>query len=181
MNTRYALPLILALVVSACGKIDPAMQEQTRQTQLMAAEAMAQAGMPKIVNFTELKLNNWLFELRDQEGLQTYSYVQDMEGRLWHFCNSIGYGMPFSAQRSNPEAPVVLNPTGKTGGRATFVLPQPEPNGLYPPTSSSATWVICAASDGTPMPIYTEPTLIVSPFPLRAVGSYTLEEPPNWR
>ena len=122
----------------------------------------------------ELKLVNYLYELRDQEGLQTYSYVRDIQGRLWHFCDSIGYGVPYSAQRSNPQAPVVMAAPGF--GKSVYVLPQPEPNGLYPPTSSLATWVICAGPKGEPMPIYVEPELVVSPFPLKgAVGSYTKE------
>ena len=170
--TSFALVLVVALLTVACGEVDKAMQEQTRQTRQMSAEAQAQAGMPKLVNFTELKLVNWLYELRDQEGLKTYTYVVDFQGRLWHVCDSIGFGIPFSAQRSNPQAPVVMSPGDMN--RRVFVLPQPEPNGLYPPNSSSATWVICAGPDGKPSPMYVEPLITVSPFPLKgATGSWT--------
>ncbi|MCY4626340.1 MAG: hypothetical protein OXE58_02075, partial [Acidobacteria bacterium] len=85
-------------------------------------------------------------------------------GRLWHVCDSIGYGMPFSAQYSNPERSI-------SGGRT---LPQPEPNGLWPPTSTSATWVVCASPGGAFEPVYVEPEITVSPFPLAAHGSWTL-------
>lgn len=172
------LVLLATVAFTACrGERDLAMEEQLRQTRNLNAEAQAQAGMPRITNFTELKLLNYLYELRDQEGLRTYTYVVDFQGRLWHVCDSIGYGMPFSGQRSNPKAPARVKLEGESGGGDKFVLPQPEPNGLYPPLSSSATWVICADDKGNPSPVYMEPLLTVSPFPLKgAVGSYTREE-----
>lgn len=169
-----ALTLLVSL--SGCGKVNEAMQEQARQTNALAAEAQRQAGMPNLTNFTELRLLNKLYELRDTEGLRTYTYVRDMQGRLHHLCNSIGYGMPFSAQRTTPEQPTVVAPEGST--KQVYVLPQPEPNGLYPPTSSSATWIICSSKDGKFTPVYEESEISVSPFPLKAVDSYTMDEPP---
>lgn len=184
INLRLIWAASLALLfigVTGCSNVDKAMQEQGEKTKSMAAEAQRQVGMPRIVNFTELKLLNWLFELRDTEGLKTYTYVRDYEGRLHHLCNSIGYGMPFSAQRTSPEQPAVVNPGNTMGGKQTFVLPQPEPNGMFPPTSSSATWVICISKDGKPAPLYEESLITVSVFPLRAVDSYTLNKPPSWK
>ena len=163
----------------SCSNVNEAMQEQAEQTNRLAQEAQRQAGMPNLVNFTELRLLNKLYELRDTEGLQTYTYVRDYQGRLHHLCNSIGYGMPFSAQRTTPEQPTVVNPTGNTGGNKVYVLPQPEPNGLYPPTSSSATWIICSTKSGKFSPVYEESEISVSPFPLRAVDSYTQDKPPS--
>lgn len=167
------LGIIVTLSMLACSKVDQAMQEQTRQTATLTAEAQRQVGMPGVTNFTERRLLRLLFEFRDQE-ISTYTYIVDWQGRLFHVCDSIGFGMPFSAQYSNPESPVVLNPTGISGGRNVYQLPQPEPNGLYPPTSTTATWVICAASDGEFRPIYVEPLIMVSTFPLEGVvRSYT--------
>lgn len=170
--------LIIAVVVLiglgvACGEVDKAQIEQSRLTRILSAEAQAQAGMPKLANFTELKMLNFLYELRDQEGLVTYTYAVDLQGRLWHICDSIGFGVPYSAQRSSPNAPIGTDP-GTGWNKGVWVLPQPEPNGLFPPTSSSATWVICADPEGSPVPMYVETLISVSTFPLEgAVGSWT--------
>lgn len=142
---------------------------EAEQTRELVAEAARQVGMPGITNFTEKRLVRQLYELRDQE-IVTYSYVVDLNGRLFHICDSIGFGIPFSAQFSNPEVEVFRSPNGGFGA-----LPQAEPNGLFPPTSSSATWVICAAPEGQFRPVYVEPTVMVSTFPLRSAGSYTKE------
>lgn len=161
---------MLALAIAIAGCIPPnegseADREQSAQTAELQMEANRQVGMPGVTNFTERRLVRQLYELRDQQDLTTYTYVVDYEGRLWHVCNSIGYGIPFSAQFSNPEVKRGWN-------EAPYTIPQPEPNGLWPPTSTSATWVVCASPDGEFEPLYVEPSITVSPFPLNAYGSW---------
>ena len=171
------LVMALAALVS-CNEVDEAANEQIRQTRELTAQAQSQVGMPGIVNFTERKLLRKLYELRDQE-ISTYTYVRDYEGRLWHLCDSIGYGMPFSAQFSNPEGPMGLKTRSAQADADVYVLPLPEPNGLYPPTNSSATWVICSDPNGGEFrPVYEEGQLTVSPFPLNAWGSYYKKQSP---
>ncbi len=170
--------VLAAIMLGACVQMDEAANEQIEQTRALTAEAQAQVGMPGITNFTERRIVRQLYELRDQE-ITTYTYVRDYEGRLWHVCNSIGYGIPFSAQFSNPKGPMGLKVRDAQMDADIYVLPLPEPNGLYPPTSSSATWVICSSPNGEFRPIYEEGELTVSPFPLRAAGSYSLAEPPS--
>ena len=164
---RRYLIIAFALLVLPAQACDEPNREQAEQTRELLAESNRQVGMPGITNYTEKRLLRQLYELRDQQDLSTYTYVVDFQGRLWHVCNSIGYGIPFSAQFSNPE--VYVRGTGVT-------VPQPEPNGLWPPTSSSATWVVCASPDGDFEPLYVEPSLVVSPFPLDAEGRSWLAE-----
>ena len=179
-NVLFIIVISLALAfLSACTETDEAANEQLRQTRNLTAEAQAQVGMPGIVNFTERKLLKRLYELRDQE-ISTYTYVRDFQGRLWHLCDSIGFGIPLSAQFSNPEGPMGLTTRSAQADADVYVLPLPEPNGLYPPTSSSATWVICDdPKEGEFRPIYEESNLTVSPFRLRSVGSYIIEPEPE--
>ncbi len=76
----------------------------------------------------------------------------------------IGYGIPFSAQFTNPE--VVVHEQSYSGG-SFGTLPQADPNGLFMPTSSSATWLMMMdPKTGKPRPVYIEPEIVVSPFPL---------------
>lgn len=160
------MAIVASMAQSECGEGSEADRRQAAATAELAAEADRQVGMPGIANFTEKRLLRQLYELRDQE-IATFTYIVDLEGHLHHVCDSIGFGMPFSAQFSNPQRLVYPSSTGRT------TLPQPEPNGIFLPDSTSATWVICAAPEGEFRPVYVEPTITVSTFPLNHVGSYT--------
>ena len=132
---------------------------QRQQTEKAMAEAQRQVGMPNIVNFQQRKLMKMIYELCDKENLITYAYIKsDYQGKLIFIGRCIGYGIPFSAQYTNPERRVYAH---------DVTLPQPDPNGLFMPTSSSATWLMMIdPKSGKPRPVYIEPEIVVSPFPL---------------
>ncbi|HUS89236.1 MAG TPA: hypothetical protein VMW91_07710, partial [Desulfosporosinus sp.] len=113
-----------------------------------------------IVNFQQRKLMKMIYELADKEDLITYAYIKsDYQGKLFFIGKCIGFGIPFSAQYTNPMKPIHYN------GIAT--IPQPDPNGLFMPTSSSATWLMMIdPKTNQPRPVYVEPEIVVSPFPL---------------
>jgi hypothetical protein len=169
---KYILLLPLLLVCCAwdadgCSDTPPTTDKSIQAAQEKTqAEAMREVGLPGITNFTELKLVKHLYELRDTE-IVTYSYIPDMNGKLWHLCDSIGYGLPYGVQYSNPEK--ITQSTSQSYG----TLPQAEPNGLYMPPTAEGTWVMCGAK-GSIHPVYVEPRVIVSPFKLRAEGEYAL-------
>lgn len=140
-------------------------KRETMATQQLIDQAAVVVGMPGIINFTEKRQLKMLYELRDQAGLVTYSYYVDINGNLHKICpvTSVGYGMPFSAQYT---APTVDTAVGYSQAQTTLTKPQPEPNGLYMPDSTSATWVICLGKDGELKPVYVEPQILVSLEPM---------------
>lgn len=152
---------LLMLLQSQTGSCDSADTRQHQQQERVANEANAQVGMPGVTRFTERRLMRQLYELRDQN-VATFSYVPDMQGRLWHVCDSIGYGLPYGTQFTNPQ---YWAGTGIT-------LPQPEPNGLFMPPTAEGTWVICVGEKDAIRPVYVEPRVIVSPFKLHAAGDW---------
>jgi hypothetical protein len=137
-----------------------------RKTEKSMQEANAQIGMPAIKNFQERKLAKMIFELRDQENLVCYAYIQNyMTGELVFVGKCIGYGLPYSVQYTNPEK--VVHKMRHNGG-SFGTLPQADPNGLFMPTGLSATWLMMIdPSSGKPRPVYFEPQVVVSPFPLK--------------
>lgn len=163
--TALALTAFLSACMGSCLGGNPN-ESQWSATRELQAESDRQVGMPGVTNFTQKRHVRELYERLDQEGLETFTYVVDFEGRLWFVCDSIGYGVPFSAQFSNPETII------RVGMDQRWQMPQPEPNGLWPPTSSSATWVLCAAPDGDFRPFYIEPMIVVAPYELTAFGSW---------
>ena len=114
-------------------------------------------GMPGITKFQEKRTLKQILELRDKE-IATYSYTQDMNGGLHLLCKSVGYGIPYATQYTNPS---VYATSGAT-------LPQADPSGLFSPTSADGTWVLCLNSETKQVsPVLVEPRLILSPFALK--------------
>lgn len=141
-------------------KVQQAQQERILQ------EGSAQTGIPAIKNFREKKLLKDILELRDQDGLVTYTYIiAEMTGKLVFLGESIGYGIPAATQYTNPQK-VAERSGGYQGNPDNFaILPQADPNGLFSPSSAEGTWVMLKdPSGGKVRPVYVECRVIVSPF-----------------
>ena len=162
MRVYLNLIIIFSLVfVFGCSSEPTVEDTQTTQTNQMLDEANRQIGMPNIINFQQKKVMKMIYELCDKEDLRCYLYLfSDFKGQLVYIGECIGYGVPFSAQYTNP-----MKPMRKWG--SGWKLPQADPNGLYMPVTSSATWVIMVnPKDNKPQVTYFEPQIIISPFPL---------------
>jgi len=172
------LGLFMLLSTDGCGddtaNTPKSDMEQQRKQEAARIEANSQVGMPGITNFTEMKLMRQLYELRDKE-IAKFSYVPDMNGKLWHLCDSIGYGLPYGTQFSNPSKIVPFGGDLARIPNTSHVIPQSEPNGLFMPPTAEGTWIICGTSKDL-KPVYVEPKVIVAPFKLRAEGEYFIKE-----
>lgn len=152
--------IILGLVSCMADNGSDRVQEQAQEKMLQ--EATSQTGMPAIKNFRERKILKDILELRDQNGLTTYTYLfSEQTGKLIYFGETIGYGIPYATQYTNPQK-YVYNGVS---------LPQADPNGLFAPTAAEGTWVLLKNPDGKDVqPVYVEPRIIVSPFKLDGVA-----------
>ena len=169
-----AVTLLLPLVVTACSVPDNSgASREAEATKTLFDQAAVAIGLPAVQNWTEKRQLKMLYELRDKAKLTTYSYYVDLNGKLHQVCptTSVGFGMPFSAQYTSPRVLSSNRPVNRVfdaGTRQTWEAPQPEPNGLYMPDSTSATWVICLGEDGKKLnPVYVEPQIIVSLTPMK--------------
>jgi len=156
---KLLLLTVLLCGLSACDLDIPvsAEKDQTRKTEQLQSEANRQVGMPNITRFQERKFAKMILEMRDK-AITTYTYFIDMNGKKHFICESVGYGLPYSVQFTNP----MKKEYGANGG--SIALPQADPNGLYMPDGLSATWVLCSDGDGGTKPVYVEPQIMVSPF-----------------
>ena len=168
MLKKINVLLLAGLAMFACTAEDcstqptpTANQVEAQRQEIITREGNQSVGMPNITMYSEKRQLKEIFELRDR-AITTFSYTQDMNGNLHFFCNSIGYGLPASTQFDNPQQ--VERHTGEYGG-GNVVIAQPDPNGLYSPSSSEATWVFCVnPKTHKAVPVYVEPRVIVSPF-----------------
>ena len=94
-----------------------------------------------------------------QKAMTTYTVVQSpYTGKVLWSCASIGFPIPYATQLTNPNQ--VQWKSGSQWG-ASAVLAQQEPNGLFSPASSEATWVPCVDERGKITPVYEEKKVTV--------------------
>ena len=161
MKRLILCAMCCVMLVGCVENVPNADKRQAVETKKRLLEADKQIGMPDIVNFTERRLARDILELRDQESLSTYTYLVSLEGKLVFLGESIGYGLPYSVQFTNPEV-TVRHYQGAYG-----TLPQADPNGLFMPDGLSATWILLKdPNTGEARPTYVEPSIVVSPFKL---------------
>jgi hypothetical protein len=154
--------VLSALALSACDEIKPtSTQIERRKQEELSLQSVTQVGMPAIVNFAEKRMMKDILELRDKN-VATTTYLVGMNNQLTKVCDSIGYGLPYATQYTNPSRVVYDQ------GHGGQVIPQADPNGLYSPASADGTWVLCVDhKDGKAKPVFIEPRVIVSPIALQ--------------
>jgi hypothetical protein len=152
------LPFVFAL--AACDQTQTSTQIERQKQEEMSKQGVESVGFPAIVNFAEKRMFKDILEKRDQMQ-PTYTYIVDMNGKFHKVCDSLGYGLPYATQYTNPQ-----RVTG--GGSAGYaVIPQADPNGLYSPASAEGTWVMCLnPKTKKAEPQYIEPRIITTTYPL---------------
>ena len=152
----YATGLLLVALATMGDSCNPTPGQQAARDEA-AQQGAAYRNIlrnqpPPTFDFSmERKIMIALYEAR-QHSIATYSYVQsEFTGKVLWSCPSLGYPIPYSTQLTNPSQ--VAYSDGK--GSIT-TLPQNEPNGLFPPPSSDATWVPCVDENGNITPVYEE-------------------------
>lgn len=149
------------LILCGCGDNQPSSDEAQRAAQeQLSQQSNLDVGMPTITNFQEKRILKNIYELRDTE-IKTITYTQDMNGNLHKLCDSIGYGIPYATEYTNPQS--ISDQMGHF-----LTLPQADPNGLFSPANAEGTWVLCLNTETKKIsPVYVEPRIITSPFSLK--------------
>jgi len=157
-----AAMVVMAMVVAGCdGEPPKSDQEQQQKNEQLSQEANRQVGFPAIKNFREKKIVKDIYELRDQANLLTYTYIYcEYTGKFTFVGETVGYGIPYALQFSNPEK---IADSWESG---YAILPQAEPNGLFTPDSADGTWILMKQPDGKVTPQYIEPRIAVFTYKL---------------
>lgn len=166
INVLMVILLIVGFMLSGCDSQQTSDRNLSEKQETLMKEGNAQAGMPSIVRFQERKQMKMILEMRDQENLICYAYLfSEMTGKLNFIGKCVGYGLPYATQYTNPMKPI----TGTYPARIEEnTIPQADPNGLFMPASADGTWVMLIdPSTNKPRPVYFEPKVVISPFPLQ--------------
>jgi hypothetical protein len=158
---RILALVAVATLLTACDPQPRSTQIERRKQEELSMQAVTQVGMPAITNFAEKRMMKDILELRDKN-VATVTYLVGMNNQLTKVCDSVGYGLPYATQYTNPQR------VAYDSGHGSVTLPQADPNGLYSPASADGTWVLCVDhKDGKAKPVYIEPRILVSPFPIQ--------------
>lgn len=160
---RIVYAIAFCLLLAACEMPSPdSNQIQAQQQERILQEGTSQTGMPAIKNFRERRTLKMIYELRDQEGLSTYTYViPEQTGKPVFLCDSVGYAISDATGYTNPDK--VMHPMSGE----YFTMTQAEPNGLFTPDVSDANWVLCLdPKTSKPLPVFVSARIVVSAFRL---------------
>jgi len=154
-----AVPFVVAL--SACNSPQSSTQIERQKQEEISKQGVESVGFPAITNFAEKRMMKDIIELRDKMQ-PTYTYVLDQQGRYHKICDSMGYGLPYATQYTNPMR------AGGGGSGGYYTIPQADPNGLYSPASADGTWILCLnPKNGKAEPQYIEPRIFVMTYPIQ--------------
>lgn len=169
---KVFLVLIAVLFLLAGCTVKPTSDEkQQSQQEILLQEATNQTGMPDIHNFFERKMMKSILEKRDKPDLTTYVYTESMDGHYIYIGRAIGYGLPYSTQYTNPQKAEWHSSSGYV------TLPQADPNGLFSPASSEATWILYVDETTNESKImYMEPRTVIreTKLPRRLCAEWSL-------
>ena len=156
------LPIVL-LLVAGCA------ETQESKDRLAVDKQQAQYAKAQPIPFFDWSLERdlviKLYQIRNQK-VATHSVWRSNYGMIEGDCPSIGYGIPYDTSLTNPLMATNESPSGlKVSGTLTSIN-QPEPNGLFASTNTSATWVMCVGETGLIEPHYIESKVTVYPGPI---------------
>lgn len=141
---------IVLLILTACGSQGIEQQQQeANQLALIQNQPIPNLGGYSFER--NVVIQTYLARNRT---IATYTYTMtELEGKIIEICASIGYPIPYATQLTNPLQYSAGGPIGN-----------PEPNGLYSPSSAEGTIINCANDDGTITPTYWEPRVFALPY-----------------
>lgn len=144
---------MLALSIAACTSGPPSGNTQEYRQQQANTNSLESSQPLPHYNYSQIRQTLIDAETISANGTQTTSFFFQMGLQDPVFtCPSLGMPVPNSASLSNPQQPY-NGPVTTDGGD---VVSQMDPNGIYAPTSSSGTYVICVNNAGQPYLQYWE-------------------------
>ena len=156
-----SLALVTVLLATTlCG----CMSKESQYTTKLKEDIFNKYGFPDVETYFEYNELKEIYEMRDNPNLICYWYTRnEMTGKWIYQGTCIGYGIPYGAAITAPEA------YQKVADMNWEVAPQAEPNGLYTDSVvTTATWILATDSTGEIKPIYVETAITVSQIKLSA-------------
>lgn len=158
---KYYL-IALFLILTACDRAPSSEQLDAAKVEAQQSQYSKGQPIPAFDWSLERHLVVELYNVRNQKAA-THSVWRSDRGMIEGDCPSYGYGIPYDTSLTNP---VQNSWKCRSGGCASGVIEQAEPNGIFASKNTAATWVMCLGESGTVEPIYVETKVTVYPGPV---------------
>lgn len=161
---KYIITLIIAVVFVAGCTIDDRTSSQKADAEAVdrqQSQYTKSQPIPAYDYSLERDLLIQLYNIRNQK-VSTHSVWRSNYGMVEDDCPSMGFGIPYDTSLTNPWVATKMY----TSGGGAVAIGQPEPNGVFASTNTSATWVICIGPAGLLEPVYVESKVSVYPYPV---------------
>lgn len=161
-STLLTFAVILTVGLAACNDEKSSSEIANERQEILLKDIEQSVGLPNITNYREKRLLKSIYELRDQDGLKTYTYiVAEQTGKPVMLCKSMGYPISDATGYTSPDKIV----KDSQYGFGTVI--QAEPNGLFTPDVSNGYWVLCAdATNEKFSPTFVSGKIVTSAFEL---------------
>lgn len=166
-----ATVLILALVTMGNDSCNEADSQEARDSQAVQRQQSQYAKAQPVPAYDwslERDLLIKLYNIRNRN-VATHSVWRSDYGQVEGDCPSMGYGLPYDTSLTNPLLATREDSRGHYSayhGSSLTSIGQPEPNGVFASTNTSATWVMCVGETGRLEPHYIEAKVTVYPGPV---------------
>jgi hypothetical protein len=152
MNPKLVIPaaataIVAALTLAGCSHSSgtSAQQQENQQQQQDTSSLINDQPIPHF-NYSQIRQTLIDAETISANGTQTTSFFFQLGDQDPVFsCPSLGVPVANTAQLSNPDQN--YNSSYPNDG-TSYPIPQMDPNGIYAPSASSGTYVICVNSSG---------------------------------
>jgi hypothetical protein len=155
MNKKIAAVTVTAVLgasLAACTHGQPNGQQQENKQQQQDTTSLEASQPIPHYNYSQIRQTLIDAETISADGTQTTSFFFQMGNQdPVYSCPSLGEPVANSSSLSNPQ-----QGTGVSGVAGAIAIGQMDPDGIYTPTSSSGTYVICLNSGGQPYLDYWE-------------------------
>jgi len=162
MWKRITLFIFVGMLLSGCNVKDTQEAKDRQTVNRQQSQYAKSQPIPTYDWSLERELLIQLYNIRNSK-VATHSVWRSDYGMVEGDCPSMGYGLPYDTSLTNP-----LRATQKAWRDESITsVGQPEPNGIFASTNTSATWVFCIGKNGLKQPVYVESKVTVYPGPVK--------------
>lgn len=168
-NLAIAVLAVLAVLAVACSKPTSGSKQLTQDQQTAGSQQSIYTGSQpvELYDFSQERETLLAIYRARAKTVSTWSVFLSAQGVPLTSCPSIGYPIPATTQLTNPDQLVRVN-VGN-GNYVDGVLSQAEPTGVYAPSDTEATYVVCLRSNGSNAIVYSEPPVMTFSYEVRVV------------
>lgn len=162
---KLILVILLSGLLGACGINDSQEAKDRQAVDSQQSQYAKNQSIPTYNHSLERELLIQLYNIRN-ERVATHSVWRSDYGIVEGDCASMGFGIPYDTSLTNPLGSTDEDQQGDAKTGALTSIGQPEPNGVFASTNTSATWVMCIGPTGLLEPHYIEAKVSVYPGPV---------------